>query len=90
VDTGECPQWVDAVVDGRDSLHDFLLERGIETRKFWHPIHTQAPYKMTDRGFENAIEVSAHALWLPSALTLKEADTALICDRIREWARSSV
>jgi perosamine synthetase len=89
IETGECPQWVDALVEGRDSLHDFLLECGIETRKFWHPLHTQAPYASTPQGFENSTSSSRSGLWLPSALTLRDDDLAMVCDRIREWARTA-
>src|SRR5262249_17940302 len=32
---GEVPQWVDAAVEGRDSLIDFLGARGMQCRKLW-------------------------------------------------------
>jgi perosamine synthetase len=89
VEAGECPQWVDVQVDGRDGLHDFLLQHGVETRKFWRPIHTQTPYKSGDAGFEGAIAVSSGALWLPSALTLTAEDLSIACRRIREWAENT-
>lgn len=86
VESGESPQWVDIFVEGRDSLHDFLLERKIQTRKFWFPIHTQPPYRLPDRGFEISIAVSASALWLPSALSLSDQDVTTVCRAIRDWS----
>lgn len=83
---GECPQWVDVLVEGRDSLHDFLLEREIQSRKFWFPIHTQKPYRLSDRDFEHSIAISQNALWLPSALSLTDRNLTDVCDAIRLWA----
>lgn len=83
---GERPQWVDVYVDGRDSLHDFLLARDIHSRKFWFPLHSQTPYKQTDERFQGSIAVSRNALWLPSPLTMNRQDQLTVCRVIREWA----
>lgn len=84
---GECPQWVDALVDNRDSLYSYLLARGIETRKFWFPLHTQAPYRgPSDESFPASMQVSANGIWLPSALSLTEEDVKLVCYTILEWS----
>lgn len=83
---GEIPQWVDAFVEDRDRLHDFLLGHGIHTRKYWFPIHTQTPYRLTDSLFPISQEVSQKGLWLPSALSLNEDDIRTVCDHIIQWA----
>jgi len=88
LDGGEVPQWVDALVDDRDSLHDFLLERGIGTRKFWHPVHTHAPYRADGSAFPHATEIGRRGLWLPSSLRLEDEDVATVCASIRAWAES--
>ena len=82
---GEVPQWVDALVDRRDELHDRLATQGIGTRKFWFPLHTQAPYRAADTKYPRAMAASAAALWLPSALTLTDADVARTIEICWEW-----
>lgn len=87
LDGGACPQWIDAIVDRRDSLHDYLLERRIQTRKFWYPVHTHAPYREDGALFHGSTHVSARGLWLPSALSLTAADVSRVSAHIRDWAR---
>ena len=88
VDAGSCPQWIDADVDDRDGLHDYLLARNIHTRKFWYPIHTQTPYRQSDERFGGSVYVSNRGLWLPSALSLTTSDVNRVCDHIRDWSRT--
>lgn len=78
---------MDALVNGRDNLHDYLLARDIETRNFWYPLHTQIPYRSTDEKFHVSMMVSSSALWLPSALTLNDDDISVICEEINAWAK---
>lgn len=85
VDGGECPQWVDALVPDRDGLHDHLLGRDMHTRKFWYPLHTQAPYRTGDDRFPASMRVSFGALWLPSALTLSAEDIRVVSTCIRDY-----
>jgi len=83
---GEVPQWVDCTVEDRDGLTEFLSKRRIGFRKFWLPLHTQAPYRSDSGSFESSIRVSREALWLPSAMTLTEEDVAHVCCVINEWS----
>ncbi|MDV2495774.1 MAG: DegT/DnrJ/EryC1/StrS family aminotransferase, partial [bacterium] len=85
IEGGECPQWVDAIVDNRDDLHDYLLSHNIHTCKFWYPLHTQAPYRTDDDRFPASLQVSTKGLWLPSAFSLDEESVRLVCDRIKDW-----
>ena len=87
LERGECPLWVDALVEDRDGLHDYLLARHIHTRKFWYPLHTQPPYRCADQQFPMSMQVSSGALWLPSALTLTDDDVSFVCQHIRGWAK---
>jgi perosamine synthetase len=89
VDEGESPQWVDAVVEQRDALVEYLLARNIHCRPFWFPIHTQQPYRRPDAAFPNATRVASKALWLPSALTLSDDDVRTVCRWIRNFYRDS-
>jgi perosamine synthetase len=88
LEAGECPQWIDAIVDDRDSLHDFLLAHDVCTRKYWYPVHRQPPYKAGDESFVNSTRASYRSLWLPSALTLTSDDVHYVCELIDSWARS--
>ena len=88
VEAGVCPLWVDAWVDGRDDLHHWLLARGIETRPYWRPVHTQPPYRAADERFPVATSTCAKTLWLPSSLTMDEAAVARVCAEIAEWSGS--
>lgn len=79
---GEIPQWTDAIVEDRGSLDSYLAGRGIRCRRFWFPLHTQKPYKLSHRNFPSSTELSPKALWLPSAFTLSDADVAYACEHI--------
>jgi perosamine synthetase len=85
VDRGELPQWTDALVDHRDALHDHLGAKGIHGRRFWHPLHTQKPYQAPSDRFPVSAKQIPRAMWLPSALTLSDADVVTVCDEIREF-----
>jgi perosamine synthetase len=86
---GESPQWTDCVVDNRDELDRFLAARGAHCRRFWHPLHTQTPYRQPDDRFPNSTQVGSHALWLPSAFTLSDEDVASVSDSILEFIRNT-
>ncbi len=88
IEGGECPQWIDAQVEDRDSLHAYLLERNVHTRKYWYPLHTQVPYRGSGEKFPRSTEVSRKGIWLPSSLTLTSDDVLWVCQLIRDWAQS--
>jgi perosamine synthetase len=85
LDAGELPLWIDAIVEDRDALDDFLRARNVDCRRFWHPIHTQPCHRADDDRFPNANKVLGKALWLPSALSLSDEDVATVCGYIREF-----
>lgn len=68
----------------RPRLATYLDERGIETRTFYPPIHTQEPYE-TDATFPVSIEVSERGLWLPSSVALSDDEVAYVCDTVRSF-----
>jgi len=84
-DAEATPQWTDALCERRDELHDHLAAAGIGTRRFWFPLHTQAPYRAKDDGFATSSRVSKTALWLASAYTLTTSDVATVCEHIRAF-----
>jgi len=85
VEQGELPQWTDVLIDQRDALYDHLVSRGIRGRRFWHPLHTQTPYRMPSQQFPNSSRQIPHAMWLPSAFTLSDEDVAAVCAEIRSF-----
>jgi perosamine synthetase len=85
LERGEIPLWTDAVVERRDELDRRLYEQGIQCRRFWFPIHTQAPYRLPDDNFPNSTRISPHAIWLPSAFTLSDDDVMTVSKSIREF-----
>jgi len=89
VETGESPQWVDVLVERRNDLEQFLREKGVNCRRFWLPVHTQAPYRLPDDDFPNSTRVIPHAMWLPSAFTLSGSDVETICGYIREFVETT-
>jgi perosamine synthetase len=85
VDDGEIPQWVDAVIERRDELDQFLQSKQIGCRRFWLPLHTQAPYKLTDTSFPNSTRIGPQCIWLPTAFTTTDEDVLTVCQAIREF-----
>jgi perosamine synthetase len=82
---GETPQWTDALVDRRDALDQHLLAKDIHCRRFWFPLHTQAPYRQPDDAFPNSMAISRRALWLPSAFSLTDSQVQTVCAEIRAF-----
>jgi perosamine synthetase len=74
IDKGEQPQWIDALAERRDQLDAFLAENGAGCRRFWFPLHTQKPYRDSDRAFPNSTRIGKEAIWLPSAFQMSDDD----------------
>ncbi len=89
LESGEIPQWTDAIVDRRDELDQFLEALGVHCRRFWYPIHTQEPYRKPDDRFPNSVQILSHALWLPSAFTLSDEEVMTVCGFVREFLEST-
>jgi perosamine synthetase len=79
----EVPQWTDVLIEERDRVAAELREQGMQSRNFWFPVHTQAPYRLSDDRFPNATWASPRALWLPSAYTLTDEDVHSVCAAIQ-------
>lgn len=79
-----CPQWIDALAENRDQLASYLQEHGIETRKFWRPIHTQGCYPLKG-DFPKATKISKQGIWLPSNFNLSNQVVGKICHSIQSF-----
>lgn len=86
IEGGACPQWIDIYCEDRDNLHAHLKERKMDCRKFWHPIHTQQAYAHMKLHLPNSVTVSRNAMWLPSALSLTDANIKEIAAELNKWA----
>lgn len=86
-DLGEIPQWVDVEVDYRNDLDAALKAQDMHCRRFWHPLHTQVPYKKDDAGLPISTRLAPRLLWLPSAFTLNDSDIETICASICAFAK---
>jgi len=83
VDEGEIPQWTDVDADDRDGLDRHLAAAGCHCRRFWHPLHTQPPYRGPDAAYPVATRAAPRALWLPSAFQLTDAQVGRVADEVR-------
>lgn len=80
-------------VDDPAELAAALLARGVQTRRFFYPLHRQPCYVHADAvrcasasGFPASEQAYARGLSLPSSATLTEADRARVVAALRESA----
>jgi perosamine synthetase len=76
------PWFIDILTQDPLPLKVFLEERGIGSRQFFPPIHSQRPYGLSGE-YPNSDYVSAHGLWLPSSSFLSDEDIRRICEEIK-------
>jgi perosamine synthetase len=80
------PWFIDVLVPDPGSLRQRLHERGIGSRPFYPPLHTQAPYRQPG-SFPESERASRHGLWLPSSSFLEDGTVKRICGEIRAFYR---
>ena len=68
------PWFNDALVEDRAALIAHLKARGIGSRSFYPPVHTQAPYNGQLGRFPVAEYLAANGLWLPSHPQMSDND----------------
>lgn len=81
----ETPQWTDIRAERRDELDAALRAQGMDCRRFWHPLHREAPYAKPDTAFPVTTEIVPQSLWLPSAFTLTDTEIARVCQAIKAF-----
>lgn len=67
----------------RDPLRRALREQGIETRPFFHPVHTMPMYAQSQTGLTVAVDLGARGINLPSWPGLGEEGVQTVCAAIR-------
>jgi len=85
IDSGEQPQWIDALAERRDELDVFLAKNGAGCRRFWFPLHTQKPYRRDDADFPNSTWLGKQAIWLPSAFQMGDTHVQTVCHLIKKF-----
>jgi len=81
------PWFIDVLVPDARALRQHLHERGIGSRPFYPPVHTQAPYHRAG-DFPETEHASRHGLWLPSSSFLEDGIIKRICAEIRAFYRT--
>ncbi len=82
-----CVWYPDLFVPDPAGLKAFLEVRGIQTRLYFPPIHTQPCYRCNGH-FPHSTAVAPRGLWLPAAPYLSPADVERVCRAIVAWAES--
>jgi perosamine synthetase len=89
-DDGTALAWIDVIVERRGELVRHLEVNGIDARPFWRAVHELGPYAADPSTVHNATWVSAHGLWLPSALSITREDVAAVGEAIRSFVSGPV
>ena len=80
-------QWFDVLVDDRAHLSRILRDQGIGHRAFWHPLHSQGPYRDDDDRFPVSIDVASRGLWLPSGVSMTQLEVEKVGEAVRDALR---
>jgi perosamine synthetase len=84
------PLWVDAIAQRRDELDAHLRAHAMHGRRFWHPLHTQAPYRRSSDAFPNSRELAPRAFWLPSSFLMSGDCVRRVCEVVRSFYGAGV
>ena len=83
------PFRVNILVPDPEALMKYLDSRGISTRRFFYPLHTQPCFNRKNSGvaqkLENAAKIFERGISLPSGLSLSEKQIQYVCDSIKEF-----
>lgn len=81
------PWFIDILVENRSELIRFLKEKGVGSREFYPPLHSEPAYGYTG-SYPVTEEISGKGLWLPSASKLTDAQVAFICHQIAGYYKT--
>jgi perosamine synthetase len=80
------PWFIDALVERRTELIEFLKSLGIGTRVMYPPINQQKAYGVRGEHPVSCL-IGENGLWMPSAVQLSNGQVDFICASIREFYR---
>ena len=73
----------------RDNLMDFLYNNGIDTRRFFYPVHIMPRYrKYSEENYPVSTDIAERGINLPSGVKLKDEEVNYVCDKIIEFLNS--
>ena len=73
----------------RDNLMDFLYSNGVDTRRFFYPVHTMSPYEKYSKGnYPVSTDIAKRGINLPSSVKLKKEEVDYVCSKINEFLDS--
>ncbi len=78
------PWFIDAKLNKRDELFEYLLKKGIGTRKMYPPINSQLAYSFSG-SFPVSKEIGNTGIWFPSYIQLTDAEIDYICEQIHNF-----
>lgn len=78
------PWFIDALVQDRNILVQFLKERGIGTRVMYPPINAQKSYNLNG-DFPVSETVGRDGIWLPSFAQISQTQISTVTDAIKEF-----
>lgn len=83
--------WMMDIILGSKSkkikLIKFLGKKNIQTRIFYPPIHRLKPYRASDRNYNATANISDRGLWLPSSVSLSDAELEKVCAGVNNFFR---
>lgn len=69
----------------RDSFRNYLLEKGIETRPLFYPVHTMPMFSHKYQSHRISEDISSRGFNIPSYPDLTETELSYICDTILDY-----
>jgi perosamine synthetase len=75
------PWFIDAFVQNRERLAEFLKSRNVGTRPMYPPINRQKAYQVPG-SFQASEDVGANGLWLPSFVQISDEEIEHVCKSI--------
>ena len=79
------PWFFDILCERRAELQLFLKKKGVGTRPFYPPLHSEPAYGYDELSFPVAEEIGAKGLWLPSSIFLTDEQIRYVCESVREF-----
>ncbi len=81
----EFPLYVNAFCENRNSLFEFLFQKGIEARPMNPPLHTAAYFGAQAGTFENAARLGSSMIGLPCGPDIQYEEVKQVVSAIDAW-----
>ncbi len=79
------PWFFDILCENRNGLMAYLKEKGIGTRAFYPPLHSEPVYGYNEQSFPVTEEISSKGLWLPSGIAITDEQIKYVCSEIEKY-----